>query len=241
MIREPTILPFFSISSPLARSGNSICDNPVTASGYSNPKITVVTKVNHSEMKRFFFISSLNNPKIRQYYVDELDSEKRRDNSTNAVNQEIALKQSRCAQRTIPHTSESEWNQGDDDEGVENYCREDCRFRRMQMHHIQDTEDWKCRCEHSGYDREIFGHVVGNRERSERAARNQQLFADFDDLDELGGVRVQIHHVAGFLRRLRAGVHGHSDIGLRQGRGIIRAVSGHGHKFAFGLFPFDER
>src|SRR5580704_15295151 len=152
MIREPTILPFFSISCPLARSGNSTCDSPVTTSGYSNPKITVVTKVNHSEIRRFFFIASSNHPKIRQQHVDEFDSEKRGNNSTHAVDQQIALQQGRGAKRTIAHSTKSQRNESNDNQSVENYGREDCRFRRVQMHYIQDAEHGKSHGEHRGYD-----------------------------------------------------------------------------------------
>src|SRR5580700_12125239 len=153
MIREPTILPFFSISCPLARSGNSTCDSPVTTSGYTNPKITVVTKVNHSEMSRFFFIGSSNHPKKRPNYVDEFDSEKRRNNSTQAVDQQVVAKKGRRTQGPVPYATESKWNQSDDNQGVEDYGREDCRFRRVQMHHIQDAEDGESRGKHGRYDR----------------------------------------------------------------------------------------
>ena len=67
------------------------------------------------------------------------------------------------------------------------------------------------------------------------------MLADFDDLDELGGVGVEVNHVASFLGGLRAGVHGDADIGLRQRRSVIRAVARHGHKLAFGLFALNER
>ena len=60
------------------------------------------------------------------------------------------------------------------------------------------------RHEHRRDDGEIFGHVVGDREGRERAARHQELFADLDDLDELGRIGVEIDHVAGFARGLRA-------------------------------------
>src|ERR1700677_791215 len=162
MIRDPTILPFFSISCPLARSGNSTCDKPVTTSGYSNPKITVVTKVNHSEMRRFFFISSSNNLKIRQQYVDQFNSDERGNDSTHAVDQQVVAKKGGRTQGPVPYATESEWNQSDDNQSVENYGRQNCRFRRVQMHHIQDIEDWESRGKHGGYDREVLGNVVGH-------------------------------------------------------------------------------
>ena len=51
----------------------------------------------------------------------------------------------------------------------------------------------------------------------------------------LVGLRVEVDHVAGFLRRLRAGVHRHADVGLRQRRRVVGAVAGHRHELAVGL------
>src|SRR6266478_1509060 len=107
MILEPTILPSLSISCPLARSRKSTCASPVTASGYRNPKIAVVTKVNQNETRRFFLISSLNNSQIRQQYVDEFDSDKRRNDPAYTVDQQIALQQGRRTQGPIAHAAES--------------------------------------------------------------------------------------------------------------------------------------
>ena len=65
------------------------------------------------------------------------------------------------------------------------------------------------------------------------------LLPDFDDLDELGRVAVQVDHVAGFARRLGAGVHGHAHVGLGQRRRVVGAVAGHGDQVALGLFLAD--
>ena len=56
------------------------------ASGYKIPNITVVTKVNQRAIRRFFFMQSSDDPQIGQQNVDELDSDKRRNDSTQAVN-----------------------------------------------------------------------------------------------------------------------------------------------------------
>src|SRR6267154_3443031 len=98
------------------------------ARGYSTPNITVVTRVNHSAIKRFFFITPSNHPKIRQQYVDKLDSDKRSNNSTHAIEQQVPLQQSRRAERPIPHATQCEWDQGDDDQRVENYGGKDGGF-----------------------------------------------------------------------------------------------------------------
>ena len=94
--------------------------------------------------------------------------------------------------------------------------------------------------EHRRDDGEVLGHVVGDRERGQRAARHQELLADLDDLDELGRVGVEVDHVAGLARRHRAGVHGDADIGLRQRRRVVGAVAAHGDELALGLLVADE-
>ena len=40
------------------------------------------------------------------------------------------------------------------------------------------------------------------------------LLSDLNAVDELRGIAVEVHHVAGFARGLCAGVHGHADVGL---------------------------
>ena len=73
-----------------------------------------------------------------------------------------------------------------------------------------------------------------------RAARDQQLFADLDNLNELGGIGVEIDHVPGFFGGLRAGVHGHADVGLRQSRRVVRSIAGHGDELSLLLLALDE-
>ena len=53
---------------------------------------------------------------------------------------------------------------------------------------------------------------------------------------QLRRVAVEVDHVAGFARGLRAGVHRHADVGLRERRRVVRAVAGHGDQMAVGLF-----
>ena len=73
-----------------------------------------------------------------------------------------------------------------------------------------------------------------------RPPGHEELLADFDDFDELGGVRVQVHHVAGLFGSLGAGIHGHPDVGLGQGRGVVGPVPGHGHQVPGGLLAPDQ-
>ena len=60
-------------------------------------------------------------------------------------------------------------------------------------------------------------------------------------LDELGGVGVQVDHVAGLLGRRRTGVHRHPDVRLSQRGGVVGAVAGHRDEFAALLFALDQR
>ena len=53
---------------------------------------------------------------------------------------------------------------------------------------------------------------------------------------QLGRIAVEVDHVAGFARGLRAGVHRHADIGLRKRGRVVRAIAGHGDEMAVGLF-----
>ena len=109
----------------------------------------------------------------------------------------------------------------------------------MQIHDVQRFQPRQCSGEHRRDDREVFGHVVGNGEGRQRAAGHEQLLTDLHDLDELGGVAIEVHHVARFLGGLRARVHGHADIGLGQGGGIVGAVAHHGHELPVGLLLAD--
>ena len=88
----------------------------------------------------------------------------------------------------------------------------------------------KRRHQHRRDDGEVFRHVVGDAERRQRAARDEQLFPDFDDLEQLRRIGVEVDHVAGFLGGLGAGVHGHADVGLRERGRVVRAVADHRHQ-----------
>ena len=98
----------------------------------------------------------------------------------------------------------------------------------MQAHDVEGRNGRERDHQHGGNDGEVFGDVVGDAEGGEGAARDEELLADLYDLDELGGVAVEIDHVAGLAGGLGAGVHGDADVGLGQRGGVVRAVTGHG-------------
>src|SRR5260370_40063212 len=100
----------------------------------------VLFRSNDRAIRRFFFISSSNNSKIRQQYVDELDSDKRCGDSSHAIDQQVAAQQSRRTQRTIAHAAESERNQGNVNKIVENNRGEGCRIRNAGRLVVMDTD-----------------------------------------------------------------------------------------------------
>src|SRR5438552_18309750 len=85
------------------------------------PNMTVVTRVNHTAMSRFFFMKALSDKsQIRQQHIDQLDSDKWSNDSPDAIEQQVAAKKRGRSDRPIPHASESQWNQRNDNQGVEN-------------------------------------------------------------------------------------------------------------------------
>ena len=112
-------------------------------------------------------------------------------------------------------------------------------MRRGEPHDIERAELRVGRHEQRRQDREIFGDVVGDREGRQRAARHQELLADLDDLDEFRRVGIEVDHVAGLARGLRAGLHGDADVGLGERGRVVRAVAAHGDEAAAGLFLAD--
>src|SRR5229473_6621325 len=57
--------------------------------------------------------------------------------------------------------------------------------------------------------------------------------------DQFGRIGVQIDHVASFFRRLSAGVHRQTDVGLGQRRRVISAVAHHRDQLSVGLLFTD--
>jgi hypothetical protein len=92
------------------------------------------------------------------------------------------------------------------------------RSAASEAHDVERADRGEGHHQHRGDDGEVFGDVVGDAEGGERTARHEELFADLDDLDELGGIAVEIDHVAGLAGGLGAGVHGDADIGLGRAR-----------------------
>ena len=109
-----------------------------------------------------------------------------------------------------------------------------------QAHDVERVQAREDADEHRRDDREVLRDVVGDREGRQRAAGDEQLLADLDDVDELGRVAVEVDHVAGLLGGRGAGVHRDADVGLGQGRGVVGAVAGHRDELAALLLGPDQ-
>ena len=171
--------------------------------------------------------------------IDELDADERHDDAAQAIDEQIALQNGQSAHRFVGHAAQRQRDQRDDDERVENDGAQDGAGRAVQMHDVERRDGREGRHQHRGNDGEIFRHIVGDAERGQRTAGDQHLFPDLDDVDQLGRIAVEVDHVAGFARGLRAGVHRDAHVGLRERRRVVRAVAGHGDEMTLGLFLAD--
>src|SRR3984957_16393278 len=104
--------------------------------------------------------------------VDSLDADERNNHAAEAVDKKIASQNRGRADWTITHAAQRQRYQRDDDQRVENYCRQNSTLRRRQMHHVEPLQFWILDDEQRRDDREVLGDVVGDRERRERAARH---------------------------------------------------------------------
>ena len=124
----------------------------------------------------------------------------------SAVDQQVAAQQpTRAEAARNLHAAQGERDQRDDDQRVEDHRRQDRRLRRgAEPMMLSLSSAGIGRDEHRRDDREVLRDVVGDRERRQRAAGDEQLLADLDDVDELGRVGVEVDHVAGLLGGRRA-------------------------------------
>src|ERR1039458_9217398 len=172
--------------------------------------------------------------------IDQPDSGERRDDAADAIDQQIAAQQGGRAHGPVLDAAQGQRNERDDNQRIEDDAGEHGAVRVVQAHDVEPGERRIDAHEHGRQDREEFGDIVGDGKRGERAARHEELFADGDDLDELGGIAVEVHHIAGFLGGHGAGVHRQADIGLGEGGGVVGAVTGHGDEASSGLLLLDQ-
>ncbi|HMS62281.1 MAG TPA: hypothetical protein PKD63_08370, partial [Solirubrobacteraceae bacterium] len=134
--------------------------------------------------------------------VHELDAEERDHQPAEAVDEHVAPQQRRGADGLVGHASQGERHEQGDDQGIEDDRGQDRRLGRAEAHHVEVGQRALARArrrvgrdEDRRQDREVLRDVVGDRERGQRAAGDQQLLADLDDLDELRRVGVEVDHV----------------------------------------------
>ena len=184
---------------------------------------------------------TLHNFQSRHHDIDQLDPDERHDDSPHAVDEQIAAEEGGGRERPEPDSAQRERYQRDDDQRVEDDGAQDRAQRRLQGHDVQGTDRREGGHEHGRDDGEVLGDIVGHAEGRQGSARDQHLLADLDDLDELGRVGVQVHHVARLLGGLGAGIHGDPHVGLGQRGRIVGAVSGHGDEVPGRLLAADQR
>src|SRR5262245_43346752 len=161
MIREPMVCPLREINWPSALSGMSRA-SAVTSKGYPPPSRTVVTSVISTAVRMFFFMMI---PSSQAHcpddYVNKLDADERDNHSSHAVQQQVPAQQCLGAHGSVLHSAQGKRNECNDDQRVENYCREHGRLRRRQTHDVQRVQHRESSGKHRRDDGKVFGHVVG--------------------------------------------------------------------------------
>src|SRR5215468_2098172 len=130
------MVPFLSvIKLPVALSWNKTCPSPNTTSGYTPQQTTARTKVTKMDARsseiKFFII--LNELQRGNDDIDDFDSNERNDDSAETINEQVALQNRQRPDGLIHHASESERNQGDNNQSIENHRTENGTGRSLQM------------------------------------------------------------------------------------------------------------
>src|ERR1041384_3444100 len=128
-------------------------------------------------------------------HVNDLDPDKRDDDSSETIDPKISSQHRGGAHRSILYAPKCKRDQGDDDKCIENNGRQNRRFGCLEPHDVPRGTRATLRTteriesgKHSRYYGKVLCHVIGNRERGQRAASHQQLFANLNDLNQLGRV-----------------------------------------------------
>src|SRR4051812_20876644 len=103
----------------------------------------LVATVISTAVIKFFFIASpvmqgrSCKPGACDQHVDQLDSDEWNDDSPHAINREVIPKQHCSCHRPVLHASQCKWDQGNDDQGIEDDCGQNGRLGRLEMHDVQ--------------------------------------------------------------------------------------------------------
>ena len=116
--------------------------------------------------------------------VEELDADERRDQAADAVDQEVAAQQDGRPRPAGSATPRSASGISATITSALNTTAERIADSGLDRpHHVEHVELREGHHEHRRQDREVLRDVVGDRERRERAAGDEQLLADLDDVD----------------------------------------------------------
>src|SRR5262245_36732202 len=104
----------------------------------------VNTRVNRKPGPSSFNITSLllrqtnghNDP------VNEPDPRERHDNAANAIDEKVAPQHLSCADGLVLDSSQGKRHKRNDNDRVEDYCREHRALRRMQVHDVEFRQSW---------------------------------------------------------------------------------------------------
>src|SRR5215469_3829898 len=105
-------------------------------------------------------------------HIDYLDSKKWDDNSSSSIHDEVPTQHCSCGHWLIGHTTQGEWDKGNDNQGIENHRGKNCRFTVMEMHDVERIKDGEYARKHSRNNGEILGNIIRDRKRCERTARH---------------------------------------------------------------------
>ncbi len=160
--------------------------------------------------------------KRAQDHVDELDEREWQQNPAQAVDQQVTTQQGCRAKRPILHTP---FNAS----GIRTTMISALKITADRMADDGDVRCITSRTRSCGYvEAKAAGMMAkylatsfADRERRQGSARHQHLLADLDNLDQLGRIRIEVDHVAGFLRRLRTGIHRHRHVSLGKRRRVV--------------------
>src|ERR1700731_3128521 len=167
--------------------------------------------------------------------IDNFNSYEGNDDSPEAPDEQIFAQKRVCSQRSVTDSlkghRDKEWN----NECVKNNRGKDCGGRGVQLHDVNLLQPWQSAGEKRWNNRKVFRDVIGDREGRQSTSGHQELLADFDDFNQLGGVAVEVHHVRCFFGGLGPSIHRQGDVSLSQGWGIIGSISHHGNQLTSGL------
>ena len=169
-------------------------------------------------------------------HVDELDAHERRDDPAQTVDEQVAPQQ--LARRRGPerHAPQRERDERHDDQRVEDDRRQDRALGRGEAHDVEAVElGIDARRTAPGTIAKYFATSLA----IENVVIEPRVMSSCLPMamtsSSLVGSESRSTMLAASLRGRRAAVHGQADVGLGEGRGVVRAVAGHRHEVALGL------